>query len=111
MIYGPAAEDVLEETDPAAWDRFNALLQERGAWQGAEALRRASLARTVRGQDSRIVVTDGPFAETKEHLAGYYLVDCNGWDEALELASMIPSVATGHASIEVRPILATATDL
>ena len=104
MIYGTAAEDALEESDGPAWDRFNTLLRERGAWLGAEALERATSARTVNVRNGELLVTDGPFAETKEQLAGYYLVDCPGWDDALELASNVPSAANGTASIEVRPI-------
>ena len=105
LIYGEAAEDALEDGDQASWDRFNALLEERGAWRGAEALSRAAVARTVRMNGGTSMVTDGPFAETKEQLAGYYLVDCAGWEEALDLAARIPSAADGTASIEVRPVL------
>ncbi len=105
LIYGQSAEDAFEVGDQAAWDRFNRLLETRDAWRGSEALTSASTARTVRVQNGAPLVTDGPFAETKEQLAGYYLVDCPGWDEALELAAYIPSAADGSASIEVRSVL------
>ena len=105
LIYGQSAEDALEVGDEAAWERFNRLLESRDAWRGSEALTRASSARTVQVQGGAPLVTDGPFAETKEQLAGYYLVDCSGWDEALELAAQIPSAADGSASIEVRAVL------
>jgi hypothetical protein len=55
----------------------------------------------VRVRDGRALLTDGPFAETKEHLAGYYVVECDTLDEALEIAAAIPSARLG--SIEVRP--------
>jgi hypothetical protein len=87
LIYWQPAVDALEAGDEAAWERFNRLLDSRDAWLGSEALTRASSART------------------KEQLAGYYLVDCGGWDEALEFAALIPSAADGSASIEVRAVL------
>ena len=55
-------------------------------------------------RDGTPMVTDGPFAETKEQLAGYYLVECAGWEAALGIAARIPSAADGSASIEVRPV-------
>lgn len=106
LIYGQSAEDAFEVGDPAAWGTFNQMLEERGAARGSEALTRASSARTVSVSDGTPLVTDGPFAETKEQLAGYYLVDCPGWDEALEIAAQIPSAADGSARIEVRAVLA-----
>lgn len=60
-------------------------------------------ATTVRVRDGNIATTDGPFAETKEQLGGYYLLECNDLDEAIEMASKIPSARWG--SIEVRPIM------
>ncbi len=60
-------------------------------------------ATTVRVRDGKTVTTDGPFAETKEQLGGYYLLECTDLDEAIELASKIPSARWG--SIEVRPIM------
>ena len=61
-----------------------------------------STATTVRVRQGKTMLTDGPFAETKEQLGGYYVVDCKDLDEAIELASGIP--AARHGSIEVRPI-------
>ena len=59
-------------------------------------------ARTVRLRASEVLVADGPFAETKEQIGGFYLVDCKDLDEAIEVASKIPGARNG--SIEVRPI-------
>ena len=77
-------------------------MAERGVLQGGERLRFVSDATTVRVRDGEVLATDGPFAETKEQLAGYYVVDCKDLDEAIEVASKIPGARTG--SIEVRPI-------
>ena len=75
---------------------------ERGVLLGGERLRLTSDATTVRVRNGEILTTDGPFAETKEQLAGYFLVDCKDLDEAIDVASRIPGAKDG--SIEVRPI-------
>ena len=75
---------------------------ERGVLQGGERLRLTSDATTVRVRNGETITTDGPFAETKEQLAGYFLVDCKDLDEAIDVASRIPGAKDG--SIEVRPI-------
>jgi hypothetical protein len=61
-------------------------------------------ATTVRQTDGKALATDGPFAETKEQLGGYYLIECANLDEAIEAAEKIPSVAFG-GSVEVRPLI------
>jgi hypothetical protein len=81
---------------------LTAELQERGAYVGSNRLAPTSTASTVRVRDGQDVVTDGPFAETKEQLGGYYLIDVESLDEALEWAARMPTARTG--SIEVRPI-------
>jgi hypothetical protein len=107
LIYG-------EEVDPstidpadmqkvmAAYTAFGQEVERRGAFLGGEALQPTSTATTVRVRDGQTLTTDGPFAETKEALGGYYLLECKDLDEAIELAAMIPGAATG--GIEVRPI-------
>ena len=72
--------------------------------RGGHELQPATSATTVRVQGTDLLTTDGPFAETKEQLGGYYLVDCENLDEALEIASKIPAARTGGA-IEVRPVV------
>jgi hypothetical protein len=74
----------------------------RGVLQGGERLRPIADATTVRVRDGEVLTTDGPFAETKEQLAGYFLVDCKDLDEAIEIAAKIPTA--GNGSVEVRPI-------
>jgi hypothetical protein len=77
-------------------------LQERGAYVGSNRLAPTTSASSVSVRDEELVVTDGPFAETKEQLGGYYLIDVESLDEALEWAARIPTARTG--SIEVRPL-------
>jgi len=73
------------------------------AINGGNALQPTSSATTVRMRNGKRLTTDGPFAETKEQLGGYYLVDANDLDRALEMAAKIPGARFG--SIEVRPIM------
>ena len=75
------------------------------AIKGGNALQPTATAKTVRVRDGKSVITDGPFAETKEHLGGYYLVEARDEKEALAMAAKIPWARYG--SIEVRPILKT----
>ena len=81
-------------------------LAERGQLRGGGQLRSTSSATTVRMKNGKAVLTDGPFAETKEQLGGYHLVECKDLDEALSIAARIPTLPAGGA-IEVRPFQAT----
>ena len=74
-----------------------------GAIKGGNALQPTRSARTVRVRDGKSLVTDGPFAETKEQLGGYYLVDARDAEEAASIGAKIP--AARYGSIEVRPIM------
>jgi hypothetical protein len=76
--------------------------QKAGLLVAAEALEPVQTARTVRVRGGKAMVTDGPFAETKELLAGFYLIEAKDFDEALEIAAKIPPAREG--SIEVRPV-------
>jgi hypothetical protein len=77
----------------------------KGILHGAEPLAPITTATTVRVQQGRTLVTDGPFAETKEHLAGYYILDCENLDEAIEWAAKIPTRCRGgDGCIEIRPL-------
>jgi hypothetical protein len=86
----------------AEYAEYTKAMADRGVLQGGERLRPTTDATTVRVRNGETLSTDGPFAETKEQLAGYYLVDCKDLDEAIEVAALIPGARTG--SIEVRPI-------
>ena len=77
----------------------------RGVFQAADPLGPTSTATTVRKQDNKVMITDGPFAETKEQLAGYFILECKDLDEALEWAAKVPMVCGGGSGcVEVRPI-------
>jgi hypothetical protein len=79
----------------------------RGIFHGADPLAPTSTATTVRVEQGKVMVTDGPFAETKEQLAGYYILECENLDEALEWAAKIPtSCGGGNGCVEVRPLRA-----
>jgi len=80
---------------------FSKELRASGRQLAAEALQSVDAATTVRVRNGKVSMTDGPFAETKEQLAGFYLIDASGWDEAIALAAKIPPARVG--SIEVRP--------
>ena len=77
-------------------------LRNQGRLLAAEPLFPVQTAKTVRVRNGRVSVTDGPFAETKEQLAGFYLIDADSHDEALQMAARIPPAREG--SIEVRPV-------
>ena len=88
----------------AAYDVFTRETRDRSQFIAGEALEPTSTATSVRVEDGRTVVTDGPFAETKEALGGFYLLECKDLDEAIEMAAKIP--ASKRGTIEVRPIWA-----
>jgi hypothetical protein len=82
---------------------YSQALHESGAFVAGEPLKATATATTVRVREGETLTTDGPFAETKEQLGGFYIVDVESLDEALEWAAKVPSARVG--SIEVRPIL------
>jgi hypothetical protein len=77
-------------------------LKDSGRYVAADALQRIDTATTVRVRNGKLSITDGPFAETKEQLAGFYLIEARTLDEAIEIAARIPPARVG--SIEVRPV-------
>jgi hypothetical protein len=77
----------------------------QGILQGCDPLQATSTATTVRWQNGKAMTLDGPFAETKEQLAGYYILDCQDLDEAIHWASRIPTACGGdYGCVEIRPI-------
>jgi hypothetical protein len=82
---------------------FTKSINESGHWRASSQLHPVSKATTVRIRDGKKMVTDGPFAETKEQLGGFYLVEAKDLDEAVALAARVPSARFG--SIEVRPLV------
>jgi len=111
LIYDEdTANPPAEPPDPAVWaqvmvdyDAYTQMLRDRGAHIGGEALEDVTTATTVRVRDGQTMTTDGPFAETKEALGGFYVIEAKDLDEALELGAACPGAKTG--SVEVRPIL------
>jgi hypothetical protein len=87
---------------------FTAEIVKSGHMRAGDALQPTSTATTVRVREGKMLTTDGPFAETKEQLGGYYLVEAKDLDEAIKLAARVPGARTG--SIEVRPINAMPSD-
>src|SRR4249920_3476945 len=78
-------------------------LHSNGKYLSANPLHPTSMATSVRVRDGKRLVTDGPFAETREHLGGYFLIDAKDLDEAISIASRIPAARFG--TVEVRPIV------
>jgi hypothetical protein len=106
LIYGDPAADAPPDT-PAevlpSWVDATRELQAAGALVGGDGLQGVDAATTVRHRGGDRLITDGPFAETKEHLLGYYLIDVPDLDAALAWAARMPSTTWG--SVEVRPVL------
>jgi hypothetical protein len=104
LIYGDESRDaeVTPEEEKAVMDAYYAFdAKADGRAVSGEALHLTSSAKTVRVRDGQVLVTDGPFAETKEQLGGFYILDCKDLDEAVEVASWIPGAMSG--CVEVRP--------
>ena len=87
----------------AEYGAFGEAAQAAGVLLGGEGLQPTSTATTVRVRDGEALFTDGPFAETREQLGGYYLLDCRDLDEASSWAAKIPDAAAG--AVEVRPVM------
>jgi hypothetical protein len=106
-IYGSEANGarLSPQEMQAMTGKYMAVTQEmkdKKVYVGGNALQPSATATSVRVRDGQTLTTDGPFAETKEQLAGYYLLDCRNLDEAIEYAAKIPGASVG--TIEVRPI-------
>ncbi len=87
----------------ASYMAYSKEMKEAGVMRAGDALQPTSTATTVRLRHGKTLVTDGPFAETKEQLGGYYLIECKDIDEATKWAAKCPSATIG--SIEVRPVI------
>jgi hypothetical protein len=108
LLYVPeeVRNDPSARAGMEAWMAYGRSLAEAGAHLGDNALEGLEAATTVRVRDGETLITDGPFAETKEMLGGYYVVDVPDRDTALAWAAKVPNAPYG--SIEVRPVLETA---
>ena len=108
LIYRNEAE--LSSLTPADYKKMSAeygvytqSIIQSGNFKAGDGLQPTTTATTVRVRDGKTLTTDGPFAETREQLAGYYLIDAKDLDQAVEIAGRVPSVQVG--AIEVRPIM------
>jgi hypothetical protein len=96
-------ENAKDATNEPAWAAYTKALIDAGVMKGGNALHEASAATTLRMRNGKREVQDGPYADSKEQLGGYYIIDVPNLDVALEWAAKSPAAATG--CIEVRPIL------
>ena len=103
LIYDNEKEAPQDEGEMQRWFDYTDELRASGHYVAGEALHPVATATTVRVKNGKRVTTDGPFAETKEQLGGYYVIDVPDLDHALEWAARCPSAATG--AVEVRPNL------
>ena len=101
LLYVPADGSASAPTE--AWFGYTQQLQEAGVLVAGDGLQPGDTASTVRVRDGEALVTDGPFAETKELLAGYYLIDVDDLDAALGWAAKVPNAPFG--SVEIRPVM------
>ena len=117
LIYGEESQPAESAADDAAgddaaaapeisppWLEYTDWLLREGIHRAGERLKDSSSATTIRARDGNRLITDGPYAETKEVLGGYYIIECDDLDKALEAAARCPAVAFG-GSVEVRPIV------
>ncbi len=106
LIYTAEPTEAIPEEamgkELAAYNAFGQWLEERAMFKAGEALHPTSAATTVRVQNGKTIATDGPFAETKEALGGFYMIEAANLDDAIEAASRIPGAT--HGAIEIRPI-------
>ena len=107
LIYGDEsgganATDEQRQAMHEAYDKYGAWLAEKGWVRGGEPLHDSAQATTVRVRGGATVTTDGPFAETKEQLGGFFLIETENLDEAIEAAAACPGALTG--AMEIRPV-------
>jgi len=100
LVYGE--ESALQKMDDQHCLDYDRSIRDSGHCVASEALESVTTATTVRVRNGKVAIVDGPFAETKEILAGFYLIEARDLDEAIKLAAKIPPAEVG--SIEVRPI-------
>lgn len=107
LIYGNEAAMLSADKETtiqmiAAYTAYTESMKQAGVYVGSNRLRPTSSAKTVRSPAGKSHVLDGPFAETKEHLGGYYLIEAPDLDAALSWAARCPAAA--HGAVEVRPV-------
>jgi len=108
LLYGDESQwaDATPEALAASMARFEAFdreLTEAGVLAGGEGLEPSSMATSVRRAQGEVMLTDGPFAETREQLGGFYVLECADLDEAIRWASKVPDLESGV--VEIRPVI------
>ncbi len=108
LIYGDESgwgslSEADQQTEMAKWYAYTEEMQKAGVSTQGDALQPSSTATSVRSKDGETIVTDGPFAETKEQLGGYYLLECESREQAVDFAKRIPGARRGR--VEVRPVV------
>ncbi len=109
LLFGAESDSPPPSTPEAAremmvpWWKYNQELKDAGVYLGGDALQPSATATTLKADGSAHAVIDGPFAETKEQIGGYYMIDCADLDEALKWAAKCPILP--HGSVEVRPLM------
>jgi hypothetical protein len=109
LVYQPEVEDAVQaerEAELPLYRELNRSLRDAGLLVGVQRLRSVQTATSVRVREGATEITDGPFATTKEVLAGYYVLECADLDEALEQAARLPAARWG--TVEVRPLMPAA---
>ena len=108
LLYGNEQQD--QDRSPEAiqaemgeWYGFTKAVKDAGVFVAGDALQPTGTATTVRRRDNQLLSTDGPFAETKEQLGGFYIIDVPNLDDAIAWAAKVPNVHRG--SVEIRPIM------
>ena len=109
LLWGDEGQwaDMSEEeaaAEMARWEEYTDQLTAAGALVSGEGLQPSPTSKTLRIENGERIVTDGPFAETKEQLGGFYVIECESFDDALEWASKVPSAE--HGPTEIRPVIA-----
>lgn len=104
LIYSdPALTPQMGEKMNAAYFDLNRRMKEAGVMVAGDALQPTATATSLRKRQGKVETMDGPFAETREHLGGYYVIDCPDLDQALHWAAQIPGAE--HGTVEVRPLV------
>ena len=103
LIYGDEETPNPASHNMELWGAYTQEIAEKGLMQAGEALQPTSTATSVRIRDGQTLTTDGPFAETKEQLGGFYILECKDLDEAIGYAGKIPTAPYG--TVEVRPVI------
>ena len=108
LLWGDEGQwaDMSEEeaaAEMARWEEYTNQLTAAGAMVSGEGLQPSATSKTLRIENGERIVTDGPFAETKEQVGGFYVIECDSFDDALEWAAKLPSAA--HGPTEIRPVI------